>query len=315
MSTMNGATLLFILLIFLNCVFVFSQDSALQKHIFGENEYEISINLPITWKITEGEDLGNGYHLLTKVESETSAIAIQIIDVYKLSDLENENIDRNQYDSIFYQEFLDSIVKTQSERISILPVIEIQEQKIKNIGSKKAAYAKYLSEIITENNIKRETMNEQYIVVHNGIMFSILISSYTNVSQCEIDIIDNVINSLLFNVQYAEVSKPRLKPTETLFTRLLRAGYKSLAYGILILIIIAIIGVFKVSKYIVNKKRISKQPDWIKRREMVWKLDDVNKLKEIAENDPDENVRDAAKDKLEKDVGSPMKKSQRGGRL
>jgi hypothetical protein len=306
-STMNGTTLLFILLIFLNYVFVFSQDLALQKHIFGENEYEISINLPITWKITEGEDLGNGYHLLTKVESETSAIAIQIIDVYKLSDLENENIDRNQYDSIFYQEFLDSIVKTQLERISVLPIIEIQEQKIKNIGSKKAAYAKYLAEIITENNIKRETMNEQYIVVHNGIMFSIIISSYTDVSQREIGIIDSVINSISFDAQYTEVSKHVSKPTESLFARLLRAGYRSLAYGIVILIITVIIGVFKVIKYIVNKKGISEQPDWIKRREMVWKLDDVNKLKEIADNDPDERVRDAAKDKLAELNESHMK--------
>ena len=66
----------------------------------------------------------------------------------------------------------------------------------------------------------------------------------------------------------------------------------------IIVIIAAIVGVVKFIKYIVNRKGISKQPDWIKRREMVWKLDDVNKLEKIAENDPDERVRDAAEDKL-----------------
>ena len=279
-------------------MFAFSQDLTLQKHTFGENEYKISIDLPTTWKIIEGESLGNGYYLLTRVESETSAIGIQIIDMYKLSDLENENIDRKQFDSIFYSENLDAIAKGQIEKLGSVPGIEIQEQKIKNIDRKKATYTKYLVHIITENNVKRKTINEEYITVHNGIMFSVLISSYTNVSQREIGIIDSVINSISFDAQYTEVSKYVSKPTESLFARLLRAGYRSLAYGIVFLIIVTIVGVVKVIKYIVNKKRISKQPNWIKRREMVWKLDDVNKLKEIAENDPDEHVRDAAKDKL-----------------
>lgn len=50
---------------------------------------------------------------------------------------------------------------------------------------------------------------------------------------------------------------------------------------------------------IVHLDKRSTQEDWIKRRQKVWKMTDRQALMEIAKNDPDKNVREAAESRLQ----------------
>ncbi len=286
--------LVMILFLFVSSISISAQDSKLsKKQVFEDKYWRISVRIPKEWKISENIKLTKDALMLIKAETDNSSIFIGVTDYYTEELRKKSDLDRNAVKRMMNEDTQKKIFESSINTIKDSMNLVEMDTKMTSIAGKSAYYVKFDYNIDTNNIIH----SEQYYIFDGTVMYTIGLNKTDNSSDAEIALLNTSLSTILIKAK-EDILISEKKKQNNIKNRLKKSIFTGVSYVFLAIPIFIVVGLFKLIQLYNKKKNYKRIPDWAKRREKVWKTTDLEELKEISLSDPDESVRDAAKDRM-----------------